>query len=438
MRVSGGVSPQGTSISSQFSVWYKSLPLITRYVFTTCVAIHIISMLVGFDAYGNVCMSPYFIVRRYEVYRAFTSVVFHGGVLHIVFNMLAFVPLGSSLERAIGSVQYMYTILVFCVIGACLHALGGYTLAMNPVLPLPRELNKCSIGLSGVIFGLIVVDTSMSGLQSRSIFGLFSVPAKYYPWALLVLFQLLMPNVSFMGHLSGLLVGLAYIHGMLQWIILGPRSLQFFDARLFTMMPSLMENSAFVASTGVSIAGGTSNASSSAHGGGFGGSGPVLPWANQTPSDGPSPLHRLTNYFKASTRAFTGKSYTLGGSASAPTATQAGPTYACMPVDGSQQAGKAVPSTAGMKGFYGPPSITLASSGASSAPAANTISSEGLSGNGSAATPSTSNPMKGKAPVYVSAADVRQLVEMGFAESVAHKALEAANGDINLAIEILT
>ena len=33
------------------------------------------------------------------------------------------------------------------------------------------------------------------------------VPAQYYPWALLLLWQLLMPGVSFLGHLAGVLVG---------------------------------------------------------------------------------------------------------------------------------------------------------------------------------------------------------------------------------------
>jgi hypothetical protein len=41
-----------------------------------------------------------------------------------------------------------------------------------------RYLASCAIGLSGVIFGLIVIDNSLSGVQARSIFGLFLVPAK--------------------------------------------------------------------------------------------------------------------------------------------------------------------------------------------------------------------------------------------------------------------
>eukprot|EP00959_Pyramimonas_sp_CCMP1952_P234156 4892868-Pyramimonas_sp.AAC.1 len=50
-----------------------------------------------------------------------------------------------------------------------------------------------------------------------------------------------------------------------------------------------MENPAFVVSTGVSVAGSSANTSSSCHNGA---SGPILPWADQTPSDGQNPLHR--------------------------------------------------------------------------------------------------------------------------------------------------
>mmetsp|Transcript_17640 Transcript_17640/g.29641 ORF Transcript_17640/g.29641 Transcript_17640/m.29641 type:complete len:132 (-) Transcript_17640:9-404(-) len=93
-RGTSSANPQGTSITSQFSVWYRSLPLVTRYVFTTCVSVQVIAVLVGFDAFGRVCMSPFYFARNFQVYRALTSVVFHGGILHIAFNMLAFVPLG--------------------------------------------------------------------------------------------------------------------------------------------------------------------------------------------------------------------------------------------------------------------------------------------------------------------------------------------------------
>ena len=44
---------------------------------------------------------------------------------------------------------------------------------------------SCAGGLSGLIFGLIAVDNAVSGLQQRSIFGFFTVPAKACPAAFL-------------------------------------------------------------------------------------------------------------------------------------------------------------------------------------------------------------------------------------------------------------
>lgn len=69
-----------------------------------------------------------------------------------------------------------------------------------------RFWQQCAVGFSGVVFGLVVVDNQLSGAASRSILGFFTVPAKAYPWALVVFWQLLVPQASFLGHLAGVLV----------------------------------------------------------------------------------------------------------------------------------------------------------------------------------------------------------------------------------------
>lgn len=72
----------------------------------------------------------------------------------------------------------------------------------------PPVLSQCAVGASGLIFGLIVVDNAEGGHQHRNILGVVNLPARLYPWALLLLTQLLMPSVSFVGHLSGILVSM--------------------------------------------------------------------------------------------------------------------------------------------------------------------------------------------------------------------------------------
>jgi hypothetical protein len=53
--------------------------------------------------------------------------------------------------------------------------------------------------------------------QTRSVLGLFVLPARYYPWVLLVVWQLLMPGVSFLGHLGGVAAGQGFVWGLLRW-----------------------------------------------------------------------------------------------------------------------------------------------------------------------------------------------------------------------------
>ena len=43
-------------------------------------------------------------------------------------------------------------------------------------------------------------------------FGFFSVPLRLAPWAELIIIQLLVPQASFFGHLSGIVSGLIFIH----------------------------------------------------------------------------------------------------------------------------------------------------------------------------------------------------------------------------------
>ena len=49
----------------------------------------------------------------------------HNGILHVVFNMLAFVPTAAALERQLGSIQLLYLLLLFIVVGDSFFLLGS-------------------------------------------------------------------------------------------------------------------------------------------------------------------------------------------------------------------------------------------------------------------------------------------------------------------------
>jgi hypothetical protein len=66
---------------------------------------------------------------------------------------------------------------------------------------------------------MAVDESSLSPLPTRSIFGLFSVPTRIYPWVLMLLIQIMMPGVSLIGHLAGILVGTIHSLGGFNWLI---------------------------------------------------------------------------------------------------------------------------------------------------------------------------------------------------------------------------
>uniref|UniRef100_A0A7N0V3H9 Peptidase S54 rhomboid domain-containing protein n=1 Tax=Kalanchoe fedtschenkoi TaxID=63787 RepID=A0A7N0V3H9_KALFE len=199
--------------------WWEGIPFLTSSIVIVCGVIYLVCLLVGYDSFVEVCFLPSAVLSKFQAYRIYTSVIFHGSMLHVMFNMMALVPLGSELERIMGSVRLLYIIVLLATTNAILHLLIAAVVAYNPFYGYVYLMNECAIGFSGILFSMIVIETSLSGAQYRSVFGLFNVPAKWYAWILLIVFQLLMSNVSLLGHLCGILSGFAYIYGAFNIVI---------------------------------------------------------------------------------------------------------------------------------------------------------------------------------------------------------------------------
>ena len=201
----------GGSLQTRGGDWFGSLPLGTKSVLLLNVCLYVLCVLFGYDAFHEVCMAPHWVLHQLQVYRILTAPLFHGGIIHLAFNMTAFVPMASSLERLLGSVQFCHIVFLFVALSSCFHvALAVVAGALGF-----DAMHECAIGFSGVVFGVIVVDTHLQMVPRRSVFGFFSVPSQYYPVSLLLFLQVIIPSVSFLGHLAGLLAGSAYVNGYL-------------------------------------------------------------------------------------------------------------------------------------------------------------------------------------------------------------------------------
>ncbi|KAH9322806.1 hypothetical protein KI387_017445, partial [Taxus chinensis] len=110
------------SLSTRIGQWWDGVPFITSGLVVVCGIIYLICLLIGYDSYYEICFWPAEVISRFQVYRIYTSVLFHGSVLHVMFNMLALVPIGSGLERIMGSVRYLHATLLVATCNAVLQS----------------------------------------------------------------------------------------------------------------------------------------------------------------------------------------------------------------------------------------------------------------------------------------------------------------------------
>ncbi|GFH56655.1 hypothetical protein CTEN210_13131 [Chaetoceros tenuissimus] len=171
-------------------------------------------------------MYPYAVIYRHQIYRMITSAFFHGGLMHIGMNMLSYAALGKTLENHLGTLFLAFTVVNSVVYSSFLYLFISVIASM---IGYSTWMTTQSLGFSGVLFHLLVLESYRNPNASHSIFGIITVSSKIYPWAMLLVIQFLLPNISFLGHFSGILTGLLQLNGYLKYTIPSPESLRMYD-----------------------------------------------------------------------------------------------------------------------------------------------------------------------------------------------------------------
>jgi len=195
----------------------SNIPLWTFTITGVCIAIYSWQFLSS-PILQQYTMNPRSILYLHEYYRVLTSSLFHGSVMHIVMNMMSFVAIGKSLEMYFGTLWIMCTILWSILLTSVIYFVVAFL--MYSMLGMDGLMYSHSVGFSGVIFHLLVIQAYIHPNSSRQVFGMFNVPSTAYPWGLMVVLQMFMPNLSLLGHLSGILCGTFQVYGMLDSICL--------------------------------------------------------------------------------------------------------------------------------------------------------------------------------------------------------------------------
>ena len=200
------------------AVFEKTPPLGTLFIIGTCVLLHV-ATLFNFLALQQVSLLPALVLPPYfQIQRLVSNAFFHGGFFHILFNMLTLQQLGPSLEATVGTTRFMLLSLVLAFVAGLLYVAVCY--GCSVVFQDSTWLLSSAVGFSGVLFAYATIESfSPSAAPTRSFYGLFNVNSKLYPWLLMAVLQIVMPNVSFLGHVTGILVGVMHAQGLLYCVL---------------------------------------------------------------------------------------------------------------------------------------------------------------------------------------------------------------------------
>lgn len=143
------------------------------------------------------------------VWQIFTYMFLHGGITHLLFNMLTLWMFGMQVEQDWGTRQFLkYYFLCGMAAGVCVL---GVNMAMG-------DWQTPTIGASGAIFGLLLAFGVLYPDQKVLVGFLFPLKAKYMVMIyagieLLLTFGGPNSGVSTIAHLGGMAFGWVYLKG---------------------------------------------------------------------------------------------------------------------------------------------------------------------------------------------------------------------------------
>ena len=146
---------------------------------------------------------PEAVVERFRLWQPLTYMFLHGGVFHILFNMLTLWMFGTEFERMWGArsfLRYYFACGLAAAAATILSALLPFDFA-NIMYVVP------TIGASGAVFGLLVAYGLYFPNRPIYMYLVFPIPAKY--------FVLLLGAIGFLADQGGGVAHAAHLGGAL-------------------------------------------------------------------------------------------------------------------------------------------------------------------------------------------------------------------------------
>jgi membrane associated rhomboid family serine protease len=159
-------------------------------------------------------LAPWFVTHRFFLWQPFTYLFLHGGIWHLLFNMLFLWMFGADLERAWGTHRFYVYYFVTGIGAGCINVLVKTLLDPRGT---GASVTIPTIGASGAIYGVLLAAAIV--FPDRQIWLIpfpVTIPMKIYVAGAIAIefFSTLGTggdNVSHVTHLGGALVGYLYL-----------------------------------------------------------------------------------------------------------------------------------------------------------------------------------------------------------------------------------
>jgi len=156
-------------------------------------------------------LHPSFVVRYFRVWQLATYMFLHGGVFHIVFNMLTLWMFGTELERRWGTTQFVKFYAVTGIGAGVLTVL----FSLLPFAAAQHLYQTTIIGASGAIFGVMLAYALYFPERQVYMYFLFPIPVRVFV-AIIGAVNVLASigdsgGVATVTHLGGLAVAYVYL-----------------------------------------------------------------------------------------------------------------------------------------------------------------------------------------------------------------------------------
>jgi membrane associated rhomboid family serine protease len=157
-------------------------------------------------------LRPADVLGSLAIWQPVTYMFLHGGIFHILFNMLALWMFGVELERMWGS-RFFLKYYFVAGLGAAVTTL---VLSFTPFAFADQLYYSLTIGASGAVYGVLLAYARYFPHRPILLYFIFPIPAKYFVMiigAISLLSAMSGPGggIAHATHLGGLVAGYLYL-----------------------------------------------------------------------------------------------------------------------------------------------------------------------------------------------------------------------------------